>query len=138
MVAKATRLAVTVALLVASCSSGTAIDEVNAGDCFDDPDSSVVSELELIDCTQPHDNEVFAELTMTGTAFPGDDAIAEFGIQGCLDSFEPYTGEPYADSLLDYTYIGPTEDGWDNAGDRTVLCILYSADLSKLTASAKS
>lgn len=129
-------LGVALVLLAAACSGGTAVDKIGAGDCFDDPDSEVVSSLELIDCAQPHDNEVFAEVLMSESVFPGDNAIGDFAFEECLAPFEAYVGETYEESPLDYFYLGPTEESWGN-GDRGVLCVLYSADLSPLTGSSR-
>ncbi|MFW2383673.1 MAG: septum formation family protein [Acidimicrobiales bacterium] len=130
-------LGLALVVLAAACGGGTAVDEIGAGDCFDDPDTEVVSALELIDCAEPHDNEVFAEIFMSESAFPGDNAIGDFAFDGCLAPFEAYVGESYEESPLDYFYLGPTEDSWD-LGDRGVLCVLYSVDLSKLTGSSRS
>lgn len=131
-------LVAAVAVLAVACGGGTAVDEIGVGDCFDDPDSELVSALPLIECSQPHDNEVYAEVTMSGDAFPGDEAVGDFAFDTCLVEFESYVGETYVNSPLDYTYLGPTEDSWNGASDRTVLCVLYSADLSKLTGSVRS
>ncbi len=133
---KRAAIAIAVALVLAACG-GTAVDDVGIGDCFDDPDSQIVASLDLIDCAEPHDNEVFASVNMSGASFPGDDGVADFAFEACFDPFEVYVGESYADSPLDYIYLGPTQESWDD-GDREVLCILYSADLAKLTGSAKS
>jgi hypothetical protein len=129
-------LGLALVLVAAACGGGTAVDEIAAGDCFDDPDSDVVSALELIDCSEPHDNEVFAEILMSESAFPGDNAIGDFAFEQCLAPFESYVGESYVESPLDYFYLGPTEESWDDA-DRGVLCVLYSADLAKLTGSSR-
>ena len=125
------------ALVVAGCGGGTAIDEVGVGDCFDDPADSVVTQLDLTDCSAPHDNEVFAELRLPQAEFPGDGGVGEFAFDACLAEFESYVGETYVDSPLDYTYLGPTRESWESNGDRTILCVLYSPDLAKLTGSAR-
>ncbi|MDJ0954229.1 MAG: septum formation family protein [Acidimicrobiia bacterium] len=126
-----------VAVAVAACSGGTSVLDVAVGDCFDDPDSEIVSTLDIVDCAEPHDNEIYAKLQMSGAAFPGDDGVGEFAIDACLADFESYVGESYATSALDYFYLGPTEDSW-NGGDREVLCVLYAANLAKLTGSMRA
>ena len=125
------------ALGLAACGGETSVADIAVGDCFDDPDSEIVSALSVVDCALEHDNEVYAEVFMPGTAFPGDDGVSDFAFDTCLDEFEPYVGQAYEESPLDYLYLGPTEESWD-AGDRVVLCVLYSADLSKLTGSMKA
>ena len=128
---------VVLALSLASCGGGTAVTDVKIGDCFDDPDSEIVSALDVVDCSEAHDNEVYAEVFMSDSVFPGDAGVGEFAFDACFDAFEPYVGQSYADSPLDYLYLGPTEESWDS-GDRAVLCVLYSADLSKLTGSMRA
>jgi hypothetical protein len=125
------------AMIAAGCGGGTPIDEIGVGDCFDDPEDSVVTQLDLINCADPHDNEVFAELRMAQAAFPGDEGVGEYAFDACLAEFEAYVGKTYIDSSLDYTYIVPTRESWENDGDRRVLCVLYSPDLAKLTGSAR-
>ena len=39
--------------------------------------------------------------------------------------------------ILDYAFLAPTAESWNSLGDRNITCFLYSADLSKLTASAR-
>jgi hypothetical protein len=40
-------------------------------------------------------------------------------------------------SELDYGWLHPTEDSWDD-GDRIVTCFLYDGNLDKLTGSMKN
>ena len=108
------------------------------GDCFDDPTDATITELELIDCSQPHDNEVYANLQVEETLFPGSEVLEAFAFDACLAPFESYVGEPYADSPLDYWFLTPTEESWNRGGDRAITCVLYAADLSKLTGSARN
>jgi hypothetical protein len=131
------RLAVLVpAVILAACSGATSVADLAVGDCFDDPNEPIISELELIDCDQPHDNEVFANLQVEESVYPGEEVFNSFAVDACLAPFEAYVGESYADSPLDYWYLTPTEESWA-AGDRAITCVLYSADLSSLTGSAR-
>jgi len=129
-------LAIAPALVLAACSVGTSVTEIDVGDCFDDPDGELVTSLEIVDCSQPHDNEVFAEVASDESAFPGNQALREFGFAACLPEFEAYVGETYAESPLDYSFLFPSEESWVE-GDRTFVCYLYSPDLSKLTGTAR-
>ena len=123
-------------VILAGCGGATSVADIAVGDCFDDPGETVISELELIDCDQPHDNEVFANLQIEEALFPGEEILDSFAIDACLAPFEAYVGEQYADSSLDYWYLSPTEESW--AGDdRAITCVLYSADLAKLTRSVR-
>lgn len=127
-------LVLALALLLAACGDATSVADIAVGDCFDDPAEEIVVELELIDCAEPHDNEVYANLQIQEDAFPGDEAITAFAYDACLDPFAAYVGESYEDSALDYWFLTPTAESW-NSGDRAITCVLYSADLSKLTGS---
>lgn len=130
-------LVVGLVLAVAGCGRGTAVGDVKVGDCFDDTGAELVTHLEIIDCLRPHDNEVYAELQMEGDAWPGADSVESFAVSACLDRFEPYVGTSYEESRLDYFFLTPTEEGWAG-GDRSVFCVLYSADLEKLTTPQKA
>ena len=124
------------AALLVACNGATSVADIAVGDCFDDPDETIVSELEIIDCDQPHDNEVFANLQVEEPDFPGEGVLSSFAIDVCLAPFEAYVGESYADSPLDYWYLTPTAESWA-AGDRAITCVLYNADLTKRTGSAR-
>jgi hypothetical protein len=125
------------ALPLGGCGGGTSVADLEQGDCFDDPPTAVIDSLQLTDCDQPHDNEVFANLLLEQSVFPGESIIAEFAADACFAPFEAYVGMPYAESDLDYSFLAPTADAWNSSADRTVTCFLYSADLSKLSGSAK-
>lgn len=117
--------------------------DVRPGDCFDDPDTSQdeVYRLQAVPCSQPHDNEVFAVESVAGSfgpEFPGDQALETRSYEVCGGAvFDAYVGETYLDSSLDVFTLTPTEDSWSE-GDREVVCVLYSLDLSKLTRSARN
>jgi len=125
-------------LFLAARSSGTSVFQLEVGDCFDTPSSTEdISSVERIDCTQPHDNEVFADLTMPDGEWPGDDAVAAWADQACLDEFAGYVGVGFDESSLSYGWLVPTEDSWTQGGDRSVSCALFDAAGGKLTGSMK-
>ena len=132
---KAVRLVV-VAVMLGACTTGTSVQDLSVGDCFDDPDEELISSLPLVDCAEPHDNEIYASVQHPGTAFPGLEALTQFGLEECLAEFEPAIGESYAASSLDYLFFFPSEESWDN-GDREYLCYAYEANLDKLTGSVR-
>ena len=126
-------------LVVAGCGEdGMAAADLQPGQCFDDPESELVSSLDTIDCEEPHDNEAYANVFLSGTSYPGREGIQDQTFDLCLPEFESYTGVKYEESPgLDYGFFAPTEDSW-NDGERVAYCYLYSADLSKLTGSERS
>ena len=110
--------------------------DLRIGDCGDWPtekvtteeDTYTVEELTVRPCTEPHDFEVYAlqeHPAPRGETYPGDDALIEFGSEACYNSFAGYVGASYEESLdLDIDGFWPTEDGWDLAHNRTVICML--------------
>lgn len=104
-----------VSLQVGDCLNATQLDEV-------------VSDVPFIPCDQEHDSEVFASTRLEGDAYPGDDEIATTGDDFCYGQFEDFVGVAYEDSALDYVPMYPTEQGWQDAGDREVLCLVIDPD----------
>jgi hypothetical protein len=101
--------------------------EPNVGDCFDTADATG-AEYTVVDCVQPHDREIFALFDLPDGAFPGEDAVREEAVAGCIAEFEAYVGTPYEESALFADEpIVPSAGSWD-AGDREVICLLRSPD----------
>jgi hypothetical protein len=110
-----------------------------AGDCFDDPsgDPSQVEELAAVPCTQPHDNEIYYTFDLTDSDFPGQDAMTSAAFDECLgDAFTAYVGISWEETALDVFPVLPTEVSW-GSGDRTVYCVVFNPDYSKLEGSVK-
>jgi len=95
------------------------------GDCFNDTTSTTVSELPVVPCADPHDNEIYFEVAMPEGEFPGDDAVTAAADENCLAQFEAFAGIAYDASVLDYSYLTPTDGSWDNNGDRLIQCLIY-------------
>ena len=115
--------------------------ELQVGDCFNDPADleEVVFSVAAVPCSEAHDNEVYAMIPVTGfgTAFPGDEALQDFGYDACVgEPFREYVGTDYFGSALEVFIFTPTEESW-NTGDREIACILYRLDLTKLTATTR-
>jgi len=126
---------VALTVLLGACSDKSAFD-LEVGDCFDDPSSfEEVESVPIKECADPHDNEVYANSTMSGTSWPGVAAVEEFADEACYTEFERYVGIAYEDSLLEFGWLVPTEASWAEVDDRTVTCIVYNLDLSKMTGS---
>lgn len=116
------------------------VEDLRVGDCFDDEAGAgeevlEISEVAAQPCTEPHDNEVFHSFQLTGDALPSEDEIFEqVGLQ-CGDAFDAFVGKLWEESEFDLFPIWPSEASW-RTGDRTVTCVLFARDLSKLTGSA--
>ncbi len=127
------------ALALAACSP--TVLSLDVGTCFDDWDDITtqqeVTELPTVDCAEPHDNEVYSKFQMNDGSFPGTDRATDIAIEECEASFEPYVGTPYLDSSLDFGWLIPTQESWDEANDREIICFLYDLQLNELTGSMK-
>ena len=98
---------------------------ITVGDCFDETDDEIVSDVPTIDCALPHDYEVYAEFDIDRANWPGDDEVFSLADEGCYAPFTGYVGLALEDSTLDYTYYVPTEDGWNDYDDHAVSCIIF-------------
>ncbi|PPF44556.1 hypothetical protein C5B85_10505 [Pseudoclavibacter sp. AY1F1] len=94
------------------------------GDCFDDAGSTMVSEIPVVPCSNPHDYEVYYEVEMPAGDFPGDEAITTQAEADCTAQFATFIGLPYDQSSLYFSYLTPTQQSWDDAGDRLIQCIV--------------
>jgi hypothetical protein len=82
---------------------------------------------------------VFSATTLAaapGTPFPGDQAVTREANRRCLAEFEPYVGREYALSGLRLGTMRPVTKTWV-AGDRSVVCSLFDADLRPLVGSVR-
>ena len=124
------------AIFAAACSEDN-VFSLEVGDCFDDEaapgtEAVEISSVPIVECDQPHDNEVFAVFDLPDGDFPGQAAVETSALDGCIERFEPYVGQPYETSLLEVYPIYPSSGSWDQ-GDQEVVCALYDSSLAKLT-----
>lgn len=114
---------------------------IQVGDCFnDDPGLDATAEVfgvAGIPCTQPHDNEVYAIFNTSLTEFPGNDRMGEVASDECVARFEAFVGRDYMSSQLDVLPMYPTQESWEQMGDREIVCALYDLDLVKLEGSMR-
>lgn len=112
---------------IAACGGQVATAEV--GDCVvtaDIPDD--VTEIPTVDCSEAHDAQVVGKFDLDDGDFPGTDAVQSAAEEGCVSEFESFIGAAYADSSLEVSYVYPTEQTWDQANDREVICFAISAE----------
>ena len=102
---------------------------IKVGDCFDEVDySSQVDEVSGLACDGEHIYEVYHAFDIAGDTFPGDESVVTSAQDGCLAAFEGFVGMDYNESVLDISYLYPTEDSWNLGDDREVLCMVYNLD----------
>ena len=131
-------MAVTAIAVVLAACTGTSVFELSVGDCFNDPSNfEEVSSVETTQCSEPHDNEVYANLEVSNGSFPGIPAMQTTADEMCYEGFGEFVGTAWEESALDYGWLHPTEQSWDD-GDRVVTCFLYDPELQKLTGSMRN
>lgn len=57
--------------------------------------------------------------------YPGEDAVMAAAEEGCLPAFEEFVGIAYDSSELEWFPLTPTESGWDEFGDREIVCAVF-------------
>jgi hypothetical protein len=110
---------------------------VDVGDCLVEPmpeEQEEIKTIKTIPCIEAHAQEVYASVTVAGHEFPGLDEIGIRASAGCLEEFQQFVGVPYTESVLEFSFLTPTEDSWA-IGDRSVKCTLYDPDGDRLTGS---
>lgn len=119
------------------------VERLDPGDCVDTPAEPVsdegIDELPRRECDEPHDAEVafVDDLPQGGDEYPGEDRVSSAAFDLCTgDGFEDYVGVSYLRSVYEVYSLFPSEQGWD-FGDRSVVCMVISADGSPLTESVE-
>jgi hypothetical protein len=109
-------LTVTALLALAACQEGESVFDLEVGDCIVSPGAGAeekeVERVRTVDCSELHDGEVVALFDIEGDDFPGEDALFDMALEGCPSEAS--------------TYLYPTEDSWNELGDRQITCILAS------------
>ncbi|WP_156253108.1 septum formation family protein [Pseudactinotalea terrae] len=113
---------------IAACGGQVATAEV--GECIvtDELGSEEITEIPTVDCSEPHDAQVVGKFDLEDGDFPGLDALKTEADEGCATEFESFVGTAVGESSLQVSYIHPTEQTWDQADDREVLCFAVSAE----------
>jgi len=121
-------VAVPAGTLLTACGTGSVLD-LGVGDCLRAADLSAAPPVDVaIDCSEPHDAEIFASTEMPDGPYPGIDALRVAADDYCLPRFEEFVGVSYLDSELDAYPLLPSEDTWNSAGDREILCVLVAPE----------
>ncbi|MEE8347129.1 MAG: hypothetical protein V3S20_07265, partial [Dehalococcoidia bacterium] len=106
-------LMLTALFAFAACQEGTSVFDLKVGDCVVGmgigPEGGEFGRVRTVDCAEMHDGEVVALFDVEGDDFPGDDALLDMGTEGCPSEAS--------------TYLYPTDDSWNEMGDREITCI---------------
>jgi hypothetical protein len=115
-------LAVIVAVVAAGCGS-TSVFSLQAGECFLDAGTGEVTGIDTVGCDEPHDAEAFHTFELAGDELPDAATLHTVIAEECFGAaFEDYIGAPYETSEVEVLPIRPTEESWDAADDREVVC----------------
>lgn len=121
-----------------ACSKEVAANDLEVGDCIENEDTLNSADVEAIDCDEDHVFELIGRFDVDDGDFPGAEALAEEGVACTEDIFEDYVGVPYAESAEVFaTPVPPSEETWDEADDRTILCVAHTQDLASTTGSVE-
>jgi hypothetical protein len=122
-------------------SGGISVFNLQVGDCLNDSDlestEGVVSDSLGVPCTESHQLEVFAERLITDLTDYSETAINEEAESFCLTAFDSYIGIDYQSSSLDFTYLVPTIESWEN-GDNEITCIAVAPQGQTLNQSVRN
>ncbi|MDQ1716684.1 MAG: hypothetical protein QOE71_1828 [Pseudonocardiales bacterium] len=125
-------------------ANAVSVFNVKPGECFTAPGDvkTELSNLNSVACTAPHTQESYASVAFTksdGTSastYPGADTLTNFAQGSCAQKFQSYVGINYLDSHLFFTFLLPSARGWEQDGDRNVVCFVTTTGAS-LTESVK-
>ncbi len=123
-----TTAALILSLMVAACSPSALAFTI--GECVNIPDGDQISDYERVDCAEAHDAEVYALPQHPDAAdapYPGRESLNDFAAERCQGEFEPYVGIAYEQSTIYFSPLTPSQDSWDQAEDREVVCLLRGA-----------
>jgi hypothetical protein len=97
--------------------------DLEVGDCLADQyeGEEEIFTVQTVPCSEPHGAEIYAAVTLPEGDFPGDEALSAQAVDACVAEFEDFVGLSYAESVLEFSYLYPSEKSW-NAGDRVVTC----------------
>ncbi|WDZ92160.1 septum formation family protein [Nocardiopsis sp. HUAS JQ3] len=111
---------------------------LEVGDCFIESEvetalfSEGVSEVPLVDCSQEHDSEFFYSHQLTDASYPGDSAVQTEADEVCKgENFTDFIGVDYLDSEIYSYYLTPTQQSWDQANDREIICYATTANIGE-------
>lgn len=129
------RLVILLIVLAACAPAGESVFSLEIGHCFDTGDEVEVGRVDIKPCSEPHEFEVMAATDLSTVAGFDDAELSRRTEAFCVEVFPDYVGIAYEESVLELTYLIPTDATWAD-GDREGTCII-SDPLGLLTASMR-
>ena len=111
--------------------------DIQLGDCYNFPSGATgeVETLTAVPCDEPHEAEAFHESEIEGDEFPGAAEVEKEAETECVTAFDSFVGLSYEESTLDFTYLTPTQETWDQLDDRLISCLVTDPATSEVTGS---
>jgi hypothetical protein len=132
-------LVVAVTGLAACGEDEVTVPTADVGECVtNDVSSGSVSSFDTVECTEGHTAEMFSSFDAPDGDYPGDEELLASAQEECGgEAFESYVGIGFQESSLGIEAVRPSEQTWNDADDRTVLCFAVAGDGSELTESVQ-
>jgi hypothetical protein len=87
----------------------------------------------VVDCSAEHEDEVMSRGTLAGSKeWPGDAGLWDAGADKCLSAFASYVGLDPDESRLDFDFLTPDKDSW-NDGKGTLICFVLDPSHDQIT-----
>lgn len=103
-------------------------EALQVGDCTATLMAGSAKQPEAISCEDDHYWEVFAIVAITQESLPTDSQFETLAATECLSAFSDYVGVEPIYSRYDSVYLVPDQVAWENPDERTITCLLGSAD----------
>ena len=104
-----------------------AVEDLVVGECINEPDEEIITDIKTVDCNELHDYEVYEVIQVpygTTAAYPGDENLFWEVLEMCVGHFDSFVGLDYADSIYDVNAIYPTRESWEEQDDREATCLI--------------
>lgn len=102
---------------------------VQVGDClvdlqFESDGPTEFRSVPGVPCAEEHGFEAYHAFDLDQGRYPGLERIEQEAVEGCLDAFKDFVGLSYRRSILELTWLYPTETSWNLRRDREVVCFI--------------
>jgi hypothetical protein len=100
---------------------------IRVGDCLESMDwgGGELSTVPVIPCAEAHESEVYAATDLPEGDFPGTAEIESQADEYCYGEFTGFVGVAWDESAFEYGYLSPTQESWEQADDREILCVIW-------------
>lgn len=111
------------------------VNDLEVGDCFDEPDGKLVEEVITYTCDVPHDAEVYEvpRLAQAGP-YPGDSRVELLADQACSEASDAIDEAKLPGNAV-IGYFFPTQDNW--SADRNEAQCYVATDDEPLVGSVR-